>query len=388
MAEFIIDPELREWATPRQSEYIDAINLHGDGAAAARALGVDKSSVNSALRDLRKKAARAGYAPGHFKDGVAPGYAMGKVTVQRGSDGAVERTWERQSPDRDAWQAAMEAATAAMAADLPRVAPTPSPAPSASRLCNLFTITDAHVGMLAWGKEGGDDWDLKIAEKTLVDAFRQMIAGAPRARMAVVNQLGDLLHQDSNKAVTPSSGHLLDADGRMRKIIGVAIRVLRSVIDLALATHDEVHVIMAEGNHDEVSSAWLQVMFAALYENEPRITVDQSALPYYAFQHGKTMLAFHHGHMKKNDALPLYFATAYPQMWGATTARYAHVGHRHHVEEKEHSGMKVVQHSTLAARDAYAARGGWHTARQAIAITYHEEHGEVARATVTPGMLS
>jgi hypothetical protein len=382
-----VDIALKDWATPRQAEYIDAINAHGGYRAAAKALGASQGSISDAIKAVKKKAARGGYAPGHFHHGTAPGYLMGKVTVQRGRDGDVERTWERQSPDAARWQEALQAASAAMAEDLPRLLPVPAPATAETRLCNLFTITDYHVGMLAWEKEAGDDWDLRIAEDTLAAAFGHLISSSPRARVAVVNQLGDFLHQDSNKAVTPTHGHLLDADSRFRKIVGVAIRVLRRVIDAALATHDEVHVIMAEGNHDEVSSIWLQAMFAALYENEPRVTVNDSALPYYVYRHGRTMLGFHHGHMKKNDGLPLHFAASYPEIWGQTAKRYIHVGHRHHVEEKEHAGVKVVQHSTLAARDAYAARGGWHSERQAIAITYHEEHGEVARATVTPGML-
>ena len=49
--------------------------------------------------------------------------------------------------------------------------------------------------------------------------------------------------------------------------------------------------------------------------------------------------------------------------------------------------MTVLQHSTLAARDAYAARGGWHSERQATSITYHSRWGQVARHTVTPEML-
>jgi hypothetical protein len=241
--------------------------------------------------------------------------------------------------------------------------------------------------MLAWHREGGDDWDLGIAEETLVGAFAHMIRSAPKARVAVINQLGDFLHFDGLEAKTPTNHHALDADGRFRKIIRTAIRILRRVIDLALATHERVHLVIAEGNHDIASSAWLQEIFGNIYEDEPRLDVNDSALPFYVFQHGKVMLAFHHGHTKNNSGLPLMFAASHPVMWGATTKRYAHVGHRHHVEEKEHAGMKVVQHSTLAARDAYAARGGWMTERQALAITYHEEHGEVCRSTVVPGML-
>jgi hypothetical protein len=129
-------------------------------------------------------------------------------------------------------------------------------------------------------------------------------------------------------------------------------------------------------------------MFQAMYENEPRIEVIDSELPYYCYSHGETMLAWHHGHLKKTHELPILFAAQFPKVWGGTTKRYCHTGHRHHVEEKEHSGMTVIQHPTLAARDAYAARGGWIAERQVTSITYSDKFGQVARNTVTPEMLA
>ena len=71
-----------------------------------------------------------------------------------------------------------------------------------------------------------------------------------------------------------------------------------------------------------------------------------------------------------------------------TSKRYAHCGHWHHVEEKEHSGMSIIQHATIAARDAYAARGGWIAERKMKAITYHQQYGETSTVTVTPEMLA
>jgi len=50
--------------------------------------------------------------------------------------------------------------------------------------------------------------------------------------------------------------------------------------------------------------------------------------------------------------------------------------------------MTVIQHPTLAARDAYAARGGWIAERQVTSITYSDKYGQVARNTVTPEMLA
>ena len=132
-------------------------------------------------------------------------------------------------------------------------------------------------------------------------------------------------------------------------MVHVAIRILRSAIDIALQRHQRVVVLIAEGNHDMASSVWLRHMFGLLYENEPRVSVIDSELPYYVHQHGQTMLAWHHGHLKKLDALPLLMAAQFPKVWGNTTRRYVHTGHLHHKHEKEHSGITVIQHPTIAA---------------------------------------
>lgn len=346
-------------------------------AAAARACGIAASTFKSWLESQETKASA----------GTDPFVVVGRSTL-RNAEGDVVMEWEKTSRDREAEKQAQEAALAGLMADLPRLPPLPAPHTLNRDLATVYTLTDCHVGMLAWHREGGADWDLTIAEDTLVGCFEAMIASAPPSSIGIVNQLGDFLHWDGLEAVTPTSGHILDADGRFEKMVEVAIRILRRVIDAALTKHDRVHVLMCEGNHDLASSVWLRKMFAALYEREPRVTVDDSALPYYVFQHGKTMLAFHHGHLKKNDQLPILFAAQFCKIWGDTVKRYCHTGHRHHAEEKEHAGMTVTQHPTLAARDAYAARGGWFAERGASAITYHAEHGEVGRVTVRPEMLA
>lgn len=384
-----IDPRLREWATPAQAGYLDAIELHGGVRAAARVMGVHHSTVTKSVMRLKAHAARQGYSPDHdMKRPVPDGFLLKGVSTYYDKDGNAAGQWVKASVDRERQAELFKAAAEAMAEELPRLAALPAPRSTHSELCNLYTFTDCHVGMLAWHKETGDDWDLTIAEKTLTGCFEQMIASASPAKYAIVNQLGDFLHYDGLTAVTPSHGHILDADGRFSKMVAVAIRILRRIVDMALLHHDQVHVVMAEGNHDMASAVWLRHMFKALYENEPRVTVNDSELPYYVYQHGETMLAFHHGHLSKNGSLPLLFAAQHPVIWGETKKRYVHTGHRHHTDEKEHPGMKVIQHPTLAGRDAYAARGGWISEREATAYTYHKKTGRVGSVTVTPEMFA
>lgn len=384
-----IDPGLKQWATQRQAEYIDAINQHGGYRPAAKALGCSHQNVMSSIAGLKKRAVMQGYAPESDLRVVVPEPMILRGTsTLYGDDGALKLQWVKTKLSDELAEKAMREAVAALAEDVPRAAPIRSPKRAAEELLNLYTLTDCHVGMRAWSAETGADWDLSIAEETLTGAFLHLVESSPPAATAFVAQLGDWLHYDGLNAVTPMNGHLLDADGRFEKVVRVAVRILRAVIDAALRRHKRVVVIMAEGNHDMASSVWLRHLFGLLYENEPRLEVIDSPLPYYAHQHGRTMLAFHHGHLAKNSQLPLMMAAQFPQMWGSSTRRYCHTGHRHHVEEKEHSGMVVIQHPTMAARDAYAARGGWIADRSMTAITYHAEHGQVARTTVVPEMLA
>lgn len=362
-----------ECPTQPSTFYQDALNQHGSRAEAARQLGMAVSTFKDRL--ATEQAGR-------------PVYIVTGRSTLRNRDGEVVAEWTKESLDQKAAEEARQAAFRALAAKLPRAAPVRAPRAANDDLATVYTLTDAHVGMLAWHREGGADWDLNIAEQTIVGCFAEAIKSAPNAELAIFNQLGDLLHYDSLQAVTPTSGHILDSDGRFTKMVESAVRILRRIINMLLEKHPRIHVIMAEGNHDMASSVWLRTMFAALYENEPRVTVDDSALPYYCIQHGETMLAFHHSHLRRIEQLRGVIAATFAVVWGATRKRYIHTGDKHHSAEKDEMGAKLIQHPTLAARDAYAARGGWHSERYMSAITYHKRFGEVGRVTISPEMLA
>jgi biotin operon repressor len=367
-------------------ELITALKENGwNQRAAARSLKMNRSSVTERVQKMRKKGIEIPALTPCREQAPAPeGYLVKGTSTLLDSQGNTVVQWIKTRVDDDKFRAMVEAACRAAAGSVPPIGVIPLPRATAAHLCNLYTITDVHVGMLAWGKESGEPWDLLIAERCLTETFIAMMDAAPNAVQGVVNQLGDFLHFDSLKPLTPEHGHLLDADSRYQKIVEVAVRILIRLVNHALTKHERVQVYMHEGNHDPAGSVWLRVLFAQLYADNPRVTVGDSPLPYVAYQWGKTMLCFHHGHMAKNNSLPLLFAARFPQMWGETTKRYIHVGHRHHVDEKEHPGIKVIQHSTIAAADAYAARGGWLSERQATFMTYHLESGEIARGIFIP----
>jgi hypothetical protein len=384
----LIDEGLKAYATERQSEYIDAVNEYGGIRSAARSLNINHSAIVEAIALLRRRAATSGYAP--EQDMVRPvpePFIVRGVSTYYNAEGKASGQWVKSKIDDSKLQEMMKAVIDGMKDDIPRLTALPAPALGNDNLLNCYVITDYHLGMLAWDEEAGENWDLDIAQALVVKWFEQAIAQSPNADTAVFAQLSDFLHFDGMDAVTPASKHLLDVDTRFAKVVRSAIRVLRTVIDMLLAKHQHVHIIMADANHDPVSQIWLREWFSVLYENEPRITVDKSPNPYNAYEFGKTALFFHHGHKRKVSNVSEVFAGQFREMFGRTKHAYAHMGHYHSIDVKENNLMIVEQHRTLAPGDAYSARGGWLSGRDAKVITYSKQFGEVSRLTINSDML-
>jgi hypothetical protein len=383
----MIDENLKQFGTERQNEFIDALNKYGSLRKAADELQVSAGTIQSGLDRLKHKAAIRGYAPQNDMVHIVPDPFVVRGTSTLYKDGVAKIQWVKTRLDDDKMQAIMLETIESLKEDIPRVLMSDPPPLGNDNLLNCYVITDYHMGMLAWDEECGENWDVKIAEALIIKWFAQAIQQSPQANQAIFAQLSDFLHFDGMDAVTPASKHLLDVDSRFSKLVRSSIRVLRTVIDMLLQKHQNLHIIMADANHDPVSQIWLREWFAVMYENEPRVTVDKSPNPYNAFEFGKTALFFHHGHKRKVSNVSEVFAGKFREIYGRTKYAYAHMGHLHHIDVKENSLMIVEQHRTLAPADAYSARGGWLSGRDAKVITYDKRFGEVSRLTINSDML-
>ncbi len=381
----VIDPNLRPYATFRQAEFIDAINKHGNMAEAERALGLSVGIISRSMSRLKDSAARKGYAPGHWTEGVAPGYRMGKVTVQRSAAG-VERVWERQHPEAERLEALIERCEERLK-DFPRfeaIAPLPS---INAPLTNFLGLFDLHIGEKISSDDPAGCWDIAIAKRTIIGSASHSILSAPKAKRLVICFGGDAAHYDGLEPVTPRSKHVLHSDGDFDDMVDAVLDVAIPTIDIGLQTHDEVYVIWAEGNHDQASSVWMRKMLARIYAAEPRLMVVQAKVAYYALRFGKVMICVHHGHGAKLTDYAGIFASMFRQMWGDAEYAYGHRGHEHHIHEKERAGMLMTQHPSLAPSDDYALSKGLISKRGCMMITYHDAYGEVSRSTTRPEML-
>lgn len=380
---------LRDYCdTERQREIIDALT-DSTVRDTAHGLGISERSIYKTIRAIKKRAAAAGVSPEHgMNAGVPEGQYVKGVSTLYDANGEIKQQWVKSQAAAERARDEIQAAIEAFSETVPKADRAPVPRKSGpDDLMNVHILTDYHLGMMAWHEEAGDDWDIKIAEDLLVNWFTYALKSAPDAATGVLAQLGDFLHWDGLEAVTPRNKHVLDADTRFQKVVRVAIRSLRRIVHMMLKKYGHVHLIMADANHDPASSAWLREMFAAFYEDEPRITVDNSADTYYCVEHGLCSIFFHHGHRKKLTSIDDVFASKFRDVFGRTKHSYAHMGHLHHKHTLETNLMVVEQHRTMAAKDAYASLGGYMAGRSAPTISYSKQFGEVGRLEITPEMV-
>ena len=370
--------------TDRQREILQAVISEGSQRKAAKALDCARGTVSNVVSTVLKYAATQGYDPNTLlTNGVTPGFKIKGVSTLYDSSGEIKSQWVKTNIDAEEQHRMFLAAIEEMKQEIPRYT-NESTFEASNDLMNFITITDYHLGMIAWGKESGVDWNTDKAVEVFNNSINCMMERAPIAETTVLNLQGDFLHTDSIVPVTPSSGHVLDTDARFGLLIERCIATIKISIEKLLTKSNKVILLIAEGNHDITSSQWLQALFNLYYENEPRVYVVVNPNPYYCILHGQTMLMVHHGHKMNVPTIANSAASLYPEEWGKSKYRYAHVGHRHHKEVKENYGIIVEQHQTLSARDAYSARGGWTSERGATIITYSPIDGEISRVTIRP----
>lgn len=351
----------------------------------------EKYGMNIRNVELRRsKLAKSGELHGNpgIKKLVPDGYMVKGTSTMIDAEGNEKIRWVKTSVDNERLEVLMEQAREAFCSELPKAdSVNHSGNEVNSELMTLYPIFDIHIGMMAHRHESGENYDTNTAEKLMGSYFDHAISVSPASEKAVILVGGDFLHSDGLEAVTPASGHCLDQDSRYAKLVYVAIRSIRGAVEKMLKKHKEVEIQIIEGNHDQSGMIWLRAAMAAFYERESRVFVDTSPAIMHKTRFGSTLLGYTHGHtMKKAEGRLAAMATDYRKDFGECEFVYCHSGHFHHATVTECTlGIDEV-HPALASKDAYAARGGWRSYRQAAAIVYHKNFGEVGRHIYRPGM--
>jgi hypothetical protein len=385
----MMDAQLVALATPRELEYIEAISKHGSLKRAAEALGVVRGSVQGAMANLRKRAALRGYAPECDMTKTVPdGFKVRGVSTYYGEDGKPKGQWVKSDADSDAREALLREFAETLAQGVKGVAPAvPGPDRVEDDLMCVIPIGDPHFGLKVWAQEGGGNFDLDIAERLTCSAVDRLTASAPPAKTAILLNLGDQFHADSQSNTT-TAGTTVDVDGRWAKIQQIGLRAMLYCVRRLLERHEKVIVRINRGNHDKHASYALSLMISCYFHNEPRVEVDLSPAAVWYLEFGRVLLGSTHGDTIKGDKLVSLMAVDRPEQWGRTRHRYWFVGHVHHSDIKEYPGGIVEYLRTLAPGDAWHHGQGYRSGRDMRLVVFHREHGEVERHRVDVGMIA
>lgn len=381
--------ELKQWATLKQAEYIDAVIQHGSERKAAKALGVNRSTVSNGLLAVKRRAAVAGFSPQHDMTRTVPDpFVVKGVSTYYNKDGKPAGQWVKSRLDDDKAAEVARAAVQALTEDIRgQSTPVRVPQDCASDLLVVYPFGDPHFGMYAWAAEAGEDFDLAHARAVTTGAIDRLVDSAPPAQTAVVLPLGDVFHMDDQTNQTPAHKHQLDADGRFAKVLHVGIQAFRYAVTKALTKHQKVIVRFVQGNHDPNAVWALSFAIAAYFENDPRVEVDLSPSKFWFYRFGSVLIGATHGDTVKHDKLLGVMACDRSKDWGETKHRYWYTGHVHHQAVTELPGVVCESFRTLAARDAWASGHGYRAGRDMRAIVLHRDHGEIERHRCDVGML-
>lgn len=312
------------------------------------------------------------------------GHRVKAVSALVDAEGRIIQQWHKTGEERDPVDLA-ETLKRAFEGYEPRSPIAPPPAYVDEDLLTLIPCNDWHVGMFAWKRETGADWDLEIAEREIGRGIEDAIARSPRAGTAIVLGGGDLTHADNNNNETARSHNKLDVDGRHQKVMEVAGRLMARTVDAALRHNGRVIVRNLKGNHDKETAPAIAWYLSAWYRDEPRAFVDLDQSPFFFHEHGLVMLGATHGDEAKLKDMPQIMAARQAAMWGRTRFRYAHGFHVHHKSGfvTEGGGVVCETHQAPIVPDSWHFGAGYVSDRSLQTVTYHGGMGEVSRVRVS-----
>jgi hypothetical protein len=352
----------------------------GNTTRAAGLLGIPRTT----LQDRLKLATQRGLS-GHVRSGPLPQGLLvaGTSTYYQATEDGQPAQWVKTKAEI-VLQDVVDALTDVFAQyrGMAFIPPNRSPANNAD-LLTVYPLADLHLGMYSWQDETGEDFDLELGRALALDAVAELVDASPPAKQAILLNLGDFFHSDSNDNRTRRSGNVLDVDTRYAKVLRTGIELMVQLTQRILEKHETVLIRNLQGNHDPYGALALGLALDAYFTGHPRVTVDASPSPFWWYRFGRVLLGATHGDMAKPINLINIMAAKRAQDWGETKYRYAYLGHVHQKNKGgEIAGAEWETFQTLSPKDAWANSMGFTSGRSMQSITHHIETGEKVRLTV------
>ena len=311
---------------------------------AAKALAEEAQQPDAFLREM----------------GVAPEYRVERVLVNKwgapGRESKQIKVWLRTDADEVALAEGLRASLEKNPAVLRR------PDLEPGELFAVLSLPDLHVGMLAWHREAGENYDTEIALGRMNAAAAGLLSRLSGLRVGeIVFPVGnDIFHVDTHENTT-TAGTRVDVDSRWQKSFQmVAEALIKGPIAWA-AEVAPVRVVIVPGNHDYQRAFYLGEVMRWYYEGRGLpVEVDNSPRLRKYYRRGGVLLGFTHGAWVKPNQLPLIMATEAPEDWAGSVWREWLLGHYHRKREMAWNSTEEVGGVRLRVLPSLASPDAWH----------------------------
>lgn len=243
--------------------------------------------------------------------------------------------------------------------NLPAAMPIQPPQSTNDELMAVYPLFDVHLGLRAHEVISGANWDLDIAKREILASMSEVIGKTPAARRAVIINGGDFTHQTDDTNMTRRSGNILDVSARNSVTVEAALKVICTLIEMALSKHELIEYYSVPGNHDPQNWETIQFALRERYRDNPRVRIDVRWDEFSVVEHGEVALFIHHGDKRTPKDMAMSVAAKFADVWGRTSYRMLLTGHLHHISQDEFPGIIWQQLSSPAARDHHASSNGY-----------------------------
>lgn len=249
----------------------------------------------------------------------------------------------------------------------------------------VVDIPDLHFDKLAWSKETGKSWDIKISSSAFLDTVDDLISKASVYNIdRILFPVGNDLFNADNLENTTTGGTKQIVDGRWKKSFPLARKLMITAIE-KLATIAPVDVIIITGNHDEQRTFYLGDSLESWFHNNKNVNVDNSPPKRKYYSYGSTLLGYTHGKDEKVDRLPMILATEAKAEFAKTDYHEWHLGDKHHKKDikftptEEVDGIIIRFLSSLTALDEWHYSKGYMAKQAAQGFIYDKKNGWVCQ---------
>jgi hypothetical protein len=218
-------------------------------------------------------------------------------------------------------------------------------------------LQDTHIGLLSYGAETGEDYDVNIACERIEQAIADVVVRCEGRKFSrvVFSLIGDILHVDNSQNTT-TKGIKQDVDTRISKMFDKALDVLINSICL-LGNIAPVDVFSVPGNHDATLSYMLVKAVETAFKKDDNVQFYNSPSPRKWKRYGKVLIGWAHGDIPSKNVTEWIQSEA-AEDWGQSKYREVHLGHLHSLNtlqkiEESKSGLIVRYLPTLCASSAW-----------------------------------